>query len=257
MELTKSIHKQAAEHIFKHMAPFVFGHGADHDSYFFNSGTATLIDLGCGPLALTCEHVSTPFREFKATNEKKSNAQLYIGGATGIDRPIIACNKELDIATLQLTTDELPQIPHGHKQYGTQLIREIYHGPIKEGDVIAFSGYPSEQTWRYKTGVNNLTAFHPCACFSEAASINNDYIICQSNHINYQSNSDRLLTLTDDPTGMSGGPAFLIRQENNHLSYFFIGIVSSGVFLSQNCLTAYVKRVSRLNCDGTLKEATK
>ena len=231
--------EQARDYALKYIIPFVFGHGPDPDNYAFNSGTATLVDLGSGPLALTCEHVATPFREFREANKDKINAQLYIGGATGIDRKVIDWDKGLDIATLQLTEDELNKIPFSQNACGIQCINEIYTGPITEDDVIVFAGFPSEPSWRYRNP-NKLFSFHSCACFAEIVSINDDYIICQSNFITYESDTDPSITLTTDPTGMSGGAAFLIRKKGMSISYHFIGIISSGKFLTHNCLTLYI-----------------
>ncbi len=249
-----SIHEQIANHVLKHIAPFVFGHGSDYDSYEYNSGTATLIDLGCGPLVLTCEHVATSFRQFKEIHKDKINAQLYIGGATGIDHKIIAWDEELDIATLQLTKDELSRIPNGHNLYGTKFINEVYLGPIKKNDVVVFAGFPSQPTWRYKTGIKNLFAFHPCVCFSEIVSINDDYIICQSDHIIFEKKTSHQLTPIYDPAGMSGGAAFLVCHNGINFSCSFIGVISEGEFLAQNCLSTYVMLAKRLNSDGTIRE---
>lgn len=83
-------HAQITNHVIKYVIPFAFGYGPDPDNFIFNSGTATLLDLGYGPIALTCEHVATAFRKFRELDKDKINAQLYIGGATGIDRKIIA-----------------------------------------------------------------------------------------------------------------------------------------------------------------------
>lgn len=250
-----SIHEQIEDYVRKHITPFVFGYGPDPNNYNFNSGTATLMDLGRGPFALTCEHVVTAFREFREINTEKVNAQLYIGRATGIDRKVIDWNENLDIATLQLIKDELNAIHSNQTICGTQYINQVYTGPIKEEDVIAFGGFPSEPTWRYKNNTNNLFAFHSCVCFAEVVSINNDYIICQSNFIIYKSETSHEITLHDDPTGMSGGAAFLIRQKGINVSCHFIGIVSSGKFLTQNCLTTYIMLAKQLNRDGTIKEA--
>lgn len=252
---TLSIHEQIGNYALKYVIPFAFGYGPDPDNYIFNSGTATLINLGGGPLALTCEHVATPFREFRELNKSKINAELYIGGATGVDRKIIAWDEALDIATLQLTEDELTKIPYGQNVCGTDFINKVYTGPIKEGDEIVFVGFPSESSWRYKNKSNNLFSFHSCICFTVVASVNEDYIICQADYIRYESKYNQKLALTDDPTGMSGGAAFLARINGTRFSCEFIGVVSGGKFLTQDCLTTYIKLAKRLNSDGTIKEA--
>lgn len=249
-----SIYERIGNYALKHVIPLAFGYGPDPDNYTFNSGTATLINLGGGPLALTCEHVATPFREFRELNKDKINAQLYIGGATGVDRKVIDWDKDLDIATLQLTEAELKTIPYQQDVCGTHFINKIYTGQIKENDVIVFVGFPSEPSWRYKSDVNNLFAFHTCVCFSEVASINDDYIICQANYIEYESKYNQKISLTDDPTGMSGGAAFLVHNDGANFSCDFIGIVSGGKFLTPNCLTTYVMLAKRLNSDGTIRK---
>lgn len=250
-----SEHDRITNYVIKHIIPFAFGYGPDPDNFIYNSGTATLIDLGCGPLALTCEHVSTPFRKFREADKDKINAQLFIGGATGIDRKIIDWDETFDLATLELTPAELNKIPLGQNSCGTQFITQIYTGPIQKKDVIVFAGFPSEDSWRYKNNNNNLFAFHSCTCFAEVVAINTNYIICQSNYINYTEKDRHKITLTDDPTGMSGGAAFLIAHDGIRFSYHFIGIVSTGKFLTQNCLTTYVMLANQLNNDGTIKEA--
>lgn len=249
-------HKQIVKLVSKFITPFVFGHGPDHLSYSFNSGTATLIDLGEGPLALTCEHVITPFRQFKEEYGNKVNAELYIGGATGINRKIIAWDEALDIATLQLCEEEVARISHSQKERGTEFIKGIYKGIIKEKDVIVLAGFPSASSWRYKTCFRNLVTFHPCVCFAEVVSINinDDYIICQSDNRIYEEEFSSELVLTDDPAGMSGGAAFIVRQTGSKLFLSFIGIVSSGKFIEKNCLTMYVRLAKRLKSDGTISE---
>ncbi|CZG44269.1 Uncharacterised protein [Legionella pneumophila] len=252
-----SDHDRITNHVIKHIIPFAFGYGPDPDNFIFNSGTATLIDLGRGPLALTCEHVATPFRMFREADRDKINAQLFIGGATGIDRKVIDWDETIDLATLELTQNDLNTISCGQNLCGIRFINKIYTGPIKEKDVIVFAGFPSESSWRYKSDSNNRFAFHSCTCFAEVVSVNNDYIICQSNYINYMEKDKHKITLTDDPTGMSGGAAFLIGHNNIDFSCHFIGIVSTGKFLTQNCLTTYVMLAKRLNNDGTIKKTNK
>jgi hypothetical protein len=248
------IYDRIINYVLKHVIPLAFGYGPDPHNYIFNSGTATLINLGCGPLALTCEHVTTPFNEFRKINKDKINAELFIGGARGLDRRIIACDEALDLATIQLTQHDLSTIPSGQNVCGTQFINKIYNGQIKKDDVIVFAGFPSEPSWRYINDINNLHAFHSCVFFAKAVSINEDYIICQSIDTNYDSKNSNNNSLINDPTGMSGGAAFLICDNGFNLTCRFIGIISSGKFMTQNCLITYIRLLKRLNSDGTIKE---
>lgn len=123
------------------------------------------------------------------------------------------------------------------------------------GQIIVFVGFPSESSWRYINDINGLYSFHPCVCFAEVVSTNNDYIICQSDYRIYEIEFSDKLLLADDPTGMSGGAAFILHRKGKGLTCSFIGIVSDGKFIEKNCLTTYIKLAKRLNSDGTIKEA--
>jgi hypothetical protein len=247
-----AIHKQIVNHVSQYMIPFAFGYGPNPDNYDFNSGSTSLIDLGCGPFALTCEHVVAEFQKFRETHKDKINAQLYIGGATGLDRKIIARDKNLDIATLELNKNELSLIPYNQNLCVTKFIKQIYNGQIKENDVIVVAGFPGAPTWRYKNDINNLFSFHPCVCFAEVVSVNDHHIICQSDLRIYEHEFSHKLTLKDDPAGMSGGPAFIMHRVGNKHICSFIGIISDGKFMERNVLTMYIKLAKRLNSDGTL-----
>ena len=249
------IYKKIVNHVSQYMIPFAFGYGPNPDNYDFNSGTATLVDLGNGPFALTCEHVAAEFHKFREIHKDRINAQLYIGGATGIERKIIACDEDLDIATLELHKNELTLIPYTQNLCGTKFIKQIYIDQIKENDVIVVAGFPGAPTWRYKNDINNLFSFHPCVCFAEVVSVNNHHIICQSDFRIYEREFSHKLTLTDDPAGMSGGPAFIMHRVNGIHVCSFIGIISDAKFMERNVLTMYIKLVKRLNGNGTIKES--
>lgn len=247
-------HKKIVNHVSQYMIPFAFGYGPDPDNYDFNSGTTSLIDLGCGPFALTCDHVAGKLQQFREMHKDKINAQLYIGGATGIDRRIIARDKDLDIATLELSKNELSLIPYNQNVCGTKFIKQIYNENIKEGDVVVVAGFPGAPTWRYKNDINNLFSFHPCVCFAEVVSVNIHHIICQTDYRIYEHEFSHKLTLTDDPTGMSGGPAFIMHRVNGMHVCSFVGIISDGKFMERNVLTMYIKLAKRLNSDGTIRQ---
>lgn len=244
----------AARHVSMCTVPIAYGYGTSKEDYTFHSATATLADLGDGPLVITCQHVIRKRHEIMSQHKDKPIAQLFIGNFLINREPeIITCDEGLDIATFKLTAHEIKQIANSLDVQERRPIKKIFKGQITFGDIVSFSGYPADPSCRYKEKAG-LYAFHPFSFIgAEVTSVNDDYLICKVDLISRWSRLDNLPIIMNDPGGISGGPVFLHKLDvNPYAPQQFIGIIKEGVFMTSDCLVLYIYRAKRFNADGTI-----
>lgn len=106
-----------------------------------NTASAVLVDLGEGPLAITCQHVVAEAIEPLANGEQK---RFQIGGCViDLNERLVHQSEELDIATIRLETGELEEVVNSH-EIGALVFTPASWPPEppKDGDAIAFGGFP-------------------------------------------------------------------------------------------------------------------
>ncbi len=212
-----------------------------------NNGTVTLVDLGSGQMAITCSHVLDGYRELLKENNK---VVCKIGNV--ILNPLeylIDESPKLDLATLNLKKINIKEISLG-KEIGTSFFAPTTWPPsdVKKGDFITFGGFPGEL--RVQTSSDDLIFGSFSSGATEISSINDEYFICQFEReywvetLGIKNEKDlRMLG------GLSGGPVFLIRENNGIMYYEFVGIIYQ---FSIDFDLLYIRKAKFINKDGSI-----
>jgi hypothetical protein len=200
-------------------AAFLGERPAKHKSTQVSNGTVSLVDLGNGPIALTCFHVLKGYREML---EKYGEALFQIGNVE-LDplSQIIDENEQLDLATIRLTSAQAKAI-NNEGEIGSCFFQPVSwpSPPIKEGEFVAFGGFPGR--WRERKAFDELVfpSFSSGGCMVSSAA--EDRFACQFER-EYWIKSFDIDKREDlhDLGGMSGGPAFIDRG----LYWDFAGVI--------------------------------
>jgi hypothetical protein len=179
----------------------------------------TLVNLGAGPMAITCTHVLSGYRKRLQTTGRA----IFQVGSIEIDplSQLIAEDVRLDLAMVQLTEAQAKAIT-GEGEIGSCFFQPVGWPPppVKEGDFVAFGGFPGR--WRERHTFDELvfSTFSMGAC--RVASVADDRFACQFER-EYWVKSFDMDNRDDlrDMGGMSGGPAFIQRG----LYWDFIGVI--------------------------------
>lgn len=106
-----------------------------------NNGTITLINLGNGPIGITCHHV---IQEYRNRRNLDPTVIFQVGNAE-IDplTQLIDEDARIDLATIRLRDDHVELIASGGR-IGSCIFqpKSWPPPPPKEGDYIAFGGFP-------------------------------------------------------------------------------------------------------------------
>ena len=211
------------------------------------NGTVTLIKFGTAPFAVTCSHVISCYRKFLETFE----SALFQVGNIEFDPllQLVAEDRQMDLATIRLTSDQAEAITR-EGEIGSCLFEPASWPPqpLRAGDFIAFGGFP--ELWRERRGFEELIfpSFSIGACM--VASVTEDQIACQfereywvkSFDIDKRPDLDKL-------SGMSGGPAFILRE----FYWDFVGMIYA---FSQG-LDRMLLRPAHLFCqDGSIRKVS-
>jgi hypothetical protein len=184
-----------------------------------NNATVTLVNLGSGPIMITCYHVLEGYRELINGCE---SAWFQVGD---VDlnplEQLIAESKRLDLATIKLTDSQANDIVRGGEIGSCFFKPSIWPSPsLNEGDFVAFGGFPGQ--WRERWAFDEIVfpSFSSGAC--RVAQVSDDRFACQFEREYWITvfNIDNREHL-HDLGGMSGGPAFIHRG----IHWDFIGII--------------------------------
>ncbi len=184
-----------------------------------NNATVTLVNLGNGPILITCYHVLDFYR--KLINE--CGSALFQIGDVELDplSQLVAENEKLDLATIKLTSVQAKAISQGG-EIGSCFFEPSFWPPqpIKEGDFVAFGGFPGQ--WRKRWAFDEVVfpSFSSGGCRVTQTSGNR--FACQFERKYWvtafnMENREPLYELG----GMSGGPAFI----HKGLYWEFIGVI--------------------------------
>jgi hypothetical protein len=184
-----------------------------------NNGTVTLMNLGAGPIAVTCAHVLAEYRDLR---ESGKYAVFQIGNVN-LDplAQVIAEDRNIDLATIRLSEGQAARI-RKDGLFDTSFFEPSTWPPppVKESDVVALGGFPG--TWRETRSFNELDFPSFSIGATMVTCVAEDHIACQFDRDRWlwPYRADGLKDLRD-LGGLSGGPAFVHRG----LHYDFVGII--------------------------------
>jgi hypothetical protein len=186
----------------------------------FHTTTTTLVDLGHGPLAVTCAHVITRYLEMW----KAGQASLRIGNIRVSPSQLAGEGRgDIDLATIRLLDEQAADLV-SEDGIAVQFYRPTRWppDPAKEGESVAIGGFPFE--WRQKRSETReiiLNAYGIGATPVTSASERQFGCRFEREHWIWMSRNAELADLTM-LGGLSGGPVFAER----HLHRELVGIVS-------------------------------
>ncbi len=221
--------KLAAGPLGEHMAkfPLLFAHAV-----FFGqrpsksrpseirNGSISIIDLGEGPFAVTCEHVIAGYCKM---NEAHNNLVFQIGN-TEINplEQLIDTNSRLDLATIRLSKEQLKSIT-SEGEIGSCVFQPKAWPPetLRAGEFVSFGGFPGS----LRTVVSfDEYIFDSWSCGgSKVSSVSEGQFVSAFEREYWIKSFGAAHHMNIDALGgLSGGPVFI----NRGLYSDFVGIVS-------------------------------
>lgn len=208
-----------------------------------SNGTVSLIDLGEGPLAITCEHVIAGYSEMTKAHD---NLVFQIGSVEiNPLEQLIDKNARLDLATIRLTEAQIKSIT-SEGEIGSCVFRPKAWPPeaLKKGQFVAFGGFPGS--------LRTVAAFdeYIFGSWSSGGSLvssvsEGQFVSAFEREVWVKSfGAEHHLTI-NALGGLSGGPAFI----NRGLYWDFVGIVSQ---YHENYDAMFFASTSGLRANGTI-----
>jgi len=183
------------------------------------SATASLLDLGRGPLAVTCQHV---IEEYRAQIDQ-GRAPLFQIGNCRLDplRQLTLDNKRHDVAVIALTEAQAREVTNDG-EIGSSFFQPATWppAPVCEGEYVSFGGFPGE--WRAADGIDTVTFSSYSSGASRVTVVRDGYFVSQFEREYWVSSfRNREAPELRRLGGLSGGPAFALRG----LHFDFVGMV--------------------------------
>lgn len=211
-----------------------------------NSGTATLVDLGNGPLAITCQHVVAHYRERLENGE---NIIFQIGNVElDLLDQLVAEDKRRDIATIRLNGDQIKEITSEGELGSCVFKPKDWPSPDPiENEFVAFGGFPG--VLRTVQSFDELDFGSWSSGGSEISSVSDNQFVSVFERErwihNFGSPEHNGLEMLG---GMSGGPAFI----NRGLYWDLVGIVSQ---YHEGYDAMFFSLLSAVHPDGSIESA--
>lgn len=207
------------------------------------SGTVSLVDLGEGPIAVTCEHVIAGYSEMAKAHD---NLVFQIGSVEiNPLEQLIDKNTRLDLATIRLSEAQINSIT-SEGEIGSCVFRPKAWPPeaLKEGQFVAFGGFPG--SLRTMTSFDEYIFDSWSSGASKVSSISEgQFVSAFEREVWVKSfGAEHHLTISA-LGGLSGGPAFI----NRGLYWDFVGIVSQ---YHENYDAMFFASTSGLRTNGTI-----
>lgn len=209
-----------------------------------HNGSVSLVNLGDGPLAVTCEHVISGYRDMKETH---SDVVFQIGDVE-LDpcEQLIDANIRLDIATIRLTNNQTKAIT-STGPIGSCIFepKEWPPPPLNEGEYIAFGGFPG--SLRTLISFDEYVFYSWTSGASQVSSVSDGQFVSPFDREFWVSSFGTKHHLDLSALGgLSGGPAFI----NRGLYWDFVGIVSQ---YHENYDAMFFASACRLRTDGSIE----
>lgn len=219
-EAFKALSEQAAKFPMRFAKAAIIGRRPSPDRPAkVSTGTATLVQLPIGSVAITCEHV---VREALAVLATDPDTLFQIGDVVvDLTRQLIDINQERDIAIIRIEDSQLERLLAGD-EIGTSLFVPVaWPAPRPtEQDYIAFGGFPG--SLREVTSFQDLVFGTWSSGASKVDSSNERHFATHFQRDRWE----QAYGTTEHHTlaelgGMSGGPVFVLRD----LHWDLVGIV--------------------------------
>lgn len=188
-----------------------------------NSGSASLVRLNGQSFALTCSHVLEAYRQRLA-----EGPCIFQLGDCELD-PMAQLKAEdtgLDYALIGLTEEQGKEIAKSGGPFDGTFFCDLAQWPpgdVKEGDFVAFGGFPGEL--RKAESFDKLSFGSFSSGAAKVTTTGDDYLVCQFEREHWVTHG-----FEPEPStirGMSGGPVFAIRHsETGIMTYEFMGHIS-------------------------------
>lgn len=208
------------------------------------NGTITLVDLGTGPLGITCQHVVESYRRLRI----EASRPVFQIGNVELDpvRQLVDENERLDLAVIRLTGEQAGAIT-SEGEIGSCFFRPKAWPcqPPEQGLFVAFGGFPGKlkevisfDELEFRSWSSGASEISSVSDHQFISAFDRDYWVgSYGNRVN--------LNLTA-LGGMSGGPAFVSRG----LYWDLVGIVSE---YHENFDAVIFSSTSRVQADGTIE----
>ena len=184
-----------------------------------HTATATLVDLGHGPLAVTCAHAMTGYLEMW----KAGKAFIRVGNIQVSPSQLAGLDKEVDLATIRMSDEQATDLV-SEDGIATQFYQPARWppDPAREGESVAIGGFPSQWRQKRSKGREIILPYYGIGA-TPVTSASERLFGCrfEREHWIWMSRNAELADLTM-LGGLSGGPVFAER----HLHRALVGIVS-------------------------------
>ncbi len=184
------------------------------------NGTIALIDLGKGPMGITCQHVIEGYRE------DRNNFEEVIFNIGNVELDPIAQlldeNAKIDLALIELTENQIMEITSGG-EIGSSVIKpnKWPPEPPDKDKFVMFGGFPG--SLRKVESFNEIVFSSWSSGASRIDSVSENRFISTFEREYWISSFGKEHHMgLHDLGGMSGGPAFIDRG----LYFEFVGILS-------------------------------
>jgi Trypsin-like peptidase domain len=210
-----------------------------------NTASAVIVDLGNGPVAITCQHV---VKEALTRLESNPDSRFQLGGCVvDLRRQLIDQDARLDIATIALSAADVAGILSG-EEIGAHVFRPVSWPPArpKEGELVAFGGFPGSLrtvenfdeiefgTWSSGgTQVDSSSEMQFVSRFNR-----DDWMVAFGNPAGFS---------LQDLAGMSGGGVFALRG----LHWDLVGVVKE---YHENYDAMFFASLAWVGADGKLTQ---
>ena len=215
-----------------------------------NSGTATLVDLGRGPMVITCKHV---LDQYRARLNLDLGTRFQVGNLQFDPLPhIIAEGRRVDLVTIDLKGLKISDLL-GEEEIGRTFFQPHTWPPkpLMEGEFVSFGGFPG--LWREQVRRREFEFSAFTAATSKVGFFSNNYFVIQLEReywikiFNYDDRAD--LHRLD---GLSGAPVFSERRMREFLTTF--ELVGVAYQFSEEFDLLYAILVQLIRNDGRLEE---
>lgn len=205
------------------------------------NGTATILNLGSGPIAVTCSHVLACYRKLLA----ESPATTFQVGNLKLD-PLPRIRSEdanLDLAIIDLEGCDLAMMQQGKVvESGVFQPTRWPPPPLEPGEFVAVGGFPG--VWRDQVAPDRIHYDSFSLGATKVTTVHEDYFVCQFEREHWVASHEEHRDVRK-LGGISGGPAFIYRT----LYAEFVGICYE---FSEDFDLLYVRPASLLGPDGTI-----
>ena len=211
------------------------------------NATVTLIDLGTGPLGLTCAHVLAGYREMR---QQFDNAVFQVGNVD-LDplQQLVTEDTDLDLAIFRFSKQQISALT-SESGIGSCVFCPVSwpSAPVKVGDFVAFGGFPG--SLRELLSFDELAFPSWSSGASRVKAVTDDRFSCVFEREYWVSSFGQQHHMKlRDLGGMSGGPAFIKRD----LYWDFAGLIYE---FSKEFDIMFFRPASLFASDGTIQGPT-